>query len=248
MKKSIFIHIPKCGGSNFWSDLNRKQLDSNNEVLYPDWNHLTFDQKYLTEQLRLVDNVRADENIGHVRLSDWKQDLINEYKPFGIVRNPWSRAFAQYKNFMNDSGPHARGADSNKLRAQDIQNRRTVRKKYNIESFEKWMKVTFELYNEVPYTWLSAHENWWSQKSYLVDTNDNFVSDVLRLENYDNDVKKYFSVQFHKTNVAKDSTKYTEVYDDRLIQFVADVMKEDIDFFGFDFDTSATKNLWKEIL
>lgn len=39
---------------------------------------------------------------------------------------------------------------------------------------------------------------------------------------------------------------YQDIYTKETIQIVADWYKEDIDFFGFDFDGAATKNTWSK--
>ena len=49
-----------------------------------------------------------------------------------------------------------------------------------------------------------------------------------------------------KVNVKKENVtgykNYTNFYDNKTIQIVADWYKKDIDFWGFDFNTAATKN------
>jgi len=37
---------------------------------------------------------------------------------------------------------------------------------------------------------------------------------------------------------------YKDLYTPETKQIIGDWYKEDIDFFGFDFDTGATKNIW----
>ena len=38
---------------------------------------------------------------------------------------------------------------------------------------------------------------------------------------------------------------YQDIYNDKTIQIIADWYKVDIDYWGFDFDSSAQKNYWK---
>jgi hypothetical protein len=42
----------------------------------------------------------------------------------------------------------------------------------------------------------------------------------------------------------KQST-YTDYYNDKTIQIVADWYKKDIDYWGFDFDSAAQRNYWR---
>ena len=46
------------------------------------------------------------------------------------------------------------------------------------------------------------------------------------------------------TNLHKGT--YQDMYTDKTIQIIADWYKDDIDYWGFDFDTGAQKNYWNE--
>ena len=50
----------------------------------------------------------------------------------------------------------------------------------------------------------------------------------------------------NKGDHVKNRLDYKELYNDKQIQLVADLFSEDIDHWGFDFDTGATKNIWSE--
>ena len=45
---------------------------------------------------------------------------------------------------------------------------------------------------------------------------------------------------------AINNKRYQDIYTSETIQIVADWYKDDIDQWGFDFDTSAQKNYWSE--
>jgi hypothetical protein len=47
-------------------------------------------------------------------------------------------------------------------------------------------------------------------------------------------------------NVAESDYSYKDLYTDKTIQIIADWYKKDIDHWGYDFDSSATKNYWAE--
>ena len=76
------------------------------------------------------------------------------------------------------------------------------------------------------------------------------VCDIMRHENYDEDLRLYLDLPkdfiMPKINVGNYNGVYKEIYTPETIQIVADWHKDDIDYFGFDFDTAATRNYWNE--
>ena len=75
----------------------------------------------------------------------------------------------------------------------------------------------------------------------------NLKADILSFENYEEDTNKYFKLnqKIPERNVSNKSKKdYRDFYTKQTIQIIADWYKKDIDYFGFDFDTGATKSLW----
>ena len=81
----------------------------------------------------------------------------------------------------------------------------------------------------------------------MTDEKGRLRVDILRFENLNDDTKRYFSVdqdlrKRNVTSVKKKPLYYKDFYTPEMIQAVADWYQADIDFFGFDFDTSAQKN------
>jgi hypothetical protein len=105
------------------------------------------------------------------------------------------------------------------------------------------------------YMWHRAIRGWYPAYDHVSDLEGNNRCDILRFENYNDDVKLYFGLlnnPAHRniTRVPNDKgktgygTSYTDIYTKETIQLVADWYKKDIDYWGFDFDTGATKNYW----
>ena len=133
-------------------------------------------------------------------------------------------------------------------------------------SFDEWLDIRNNPYYNDPVMWgyrqLSPTVNFHTQKSYVLD----YPVDCLRFEHIDHDIGKYLGLtNLYKNNTdmdtcptgyeagaenkgdhVKNRLDYKELYNDKQIQLVADLFSEDIDHWGFDFDTGATKNIWSE--
>ena len=75
---------------------------------------------------------------------------------------------------------------------------------------------------------------------------DRVRCDILRLEFIDDELSPYLNLNTPYI-VRENGGDYTRNYQDyynneQTIQIVADWYEQDIDYWGFDFDTSATKN------
>ena len=79
--KTVFLHIPKTGGTTVKRLLGIRQLNSENPVLIPSPQHLT------CALLRV--------SMGH--------EKYDSYFKFTFVRNPWARLVSDY--FWRLSGP-----------------------------------------------------------------------------------------------------------------------------------------------
>ena len=81
---------------------------------------------------------------------------------------------------------------------------------------------------------------------HVTDTAGNVKCDILRLEHLNTDAVKYFGIEEmpRARNVTSIKENYKDLYNPVTIQIIADWYKKDIDYWGFDFDSSATKNYW----
>jgi len=70
---------------------------------------------------------------------------------------------------------------------------------------------------------------------------------MMRFENLNDDLCSYFNLptMTRARNVTGlNEGTYMDMYTPETIQIIADWYKSDIDMFGYDFDTGATKNYW----
>lgn len=219
--KQHFIHIPKNGGMTI---RNSPQLMGRITISTPN-NHISPEYtKNLENTMR-----RDGEHHGHqhARWRDLKDTIRNNGTCFSVIRNPWSRVVSRY-TFSELA--HKNGS---KYAPQSF-------------SFEEFLEQRHEFGGKEFY-WHRAIKGWYLQKDYVTDIDGNLKVDILRLEHLNDDVSKYFDINFtdrrrNRSNV--DKIDYRSFYNDETKQIVADWYAEDIDFFGFTFDSAATKNIW----
>ena len=96
-----------------------------------------------------------------------------------------------------------------------------------------------------PWVWLHACESFYSQLSYL--TIDGSIPDniiILRQEHLSDDLKSHgFNAKVKSVNVSNIDIDYMDIYTNKTQNIIADIYKEDIEYFGFNFDNSAVRNV-----
>ena len=217
-----YIHIPKTGGTSL---INDDKLDLS----------YTCESDLTTTCLRGIDLylnshrdkpfgwIKEEKTFAHARYKDLNSRYVSY---FTIVRNPWDRMISKWLYSIE-----------------------TVKKysiPYEIGTLEEYItNQSLFRYPDKQFTWFTTMENWFDQLTYIEDENDNIVTDNLRFEYFKNDVKSYLGKSPLWLRKSKLKTSdYKEYYSPKTIQIVADLYKRDIETFGFDFDTSATKNYW----
>ena len=228
--KKLFIHIPKNGGTSL-------RHTKSNIIVNNYGNAQALDKKDVAKELAKVD---LKPSFGHARLRDFEPEFVKKYQPFCIIRNPWDREVSKYKFLL-----HAQ-----KNKSPKTKNRRDLFSEYShdsdgtsVLSFKDYLDMRVKFRN-VPYTWLHAIENFWSQKSYIVDHDGQINAHVLRFENYDDDIQNYLGIKItEKANQMK-KDDYRKYYISDTYDIVADLYKEDIEYFDFEFESSAKKNYW----
>lgn len=169
----------------------------------------------------------------HERWRDVPRDIRYIYKSFAVTRNPWARTISRYEmgiptHFVSPLPTWAHKPNSDRYGV-------------TFNSFEEFLETRHIWVNE----WFDPIRSWNTQYDYVCDENEMVRCDILRLEHIDEELIPY--LQLYSTNVVKENvgeyTKdYKDYYNEQTIQIVADWYAQDIDYWGFDFDTSATKN------
>lgn len=171
---------------------------------------------------------------GHTTLRRYQiifgREKFNDYFKFAFVRNPWDRLFSAFR-FLKKGG----------INPQDkIWAEKNISKYENFDCFVKdWVN------RKNIYTWRHFIPQWWfvstRGKSNAVD----FVGYFENLERDYNYIRKILKLDseellfFNKTGaIEKD---YKDYYSKETKSIVADVYREDIEMFGYDFDNTSVK-------
>ena len=153
-------------------------------------------------------------------------NILSQFdRKFAIARNPWSRAVSMY-NYAD------------KLRSRLPENHPENHPKVTFKEFlrrrHNWV-MSPSFYREFPY-------NHWARQSLWLSEG----LDILRYENLNNDLSYYLKekILLPFINVGTYSDDYRTYYDEESYQAVFDWYKEDIDRWGFTFESGATQNYW----
>lgn len=164
----------------------------------------------------------------HARYRDIDVCVRQACRAFAIVRNPWSRTVSRFKFALQTRNNGAGKAD------------------YNKSTFERFLAERYSFGTE-PYYWHRAIRSWYPQRDYVVDENERIVPDILRQEYLGDELGRYLGLKssLKRRNISTGAqTDYREIYTRETLQIVADWYAVDIELFGFDFDTPATRNLF----
>lgn len=214
MSKPLFIHIPKNAGTA----INQSGLAV--PVVYD----------YISEDHK-NENVNVNPKLiksgyKHLPLTYLNPKITEHFeKKFAIVRNPWSRVVSMYyyADKLSNKYPEDHFSIYNKITFKEFLKRR-----------HNWV-MSPSFYRELPY------DHWAKQSSWLAEG-----LDILRYENLNNDLSNYLGkeVLLSFVNVGIYSDDYRTFYDEESYKAVFDWYKEDIDRWGFTFESGATQNYW----
>ena len=219
LTKHLFIHIPKNGGM---AVRNSKEL--RRRLIFSDpYFHIS--REYTNAVCRTMAYDKKSYNLRHARLRDIHPNVVSRVQPIAIIRNPWRRTLSRF---------------TFRYKYQEIAGKEVDFSRRNFEAFlderHKW--------GGKEYYWHRAIQGWYPQTDYVVDQHNNLACDIFRQEFLVEELRRYFGpVEIPKRNQSgRTCTDYRYLYTDKTIQIVADWYAKDIETFGFDFDTPATKN------
>ena len=226
----LFIHIPKNGGFAL------SKSDQLKDKLFFINSRAMHSVEYVLAVKQKMDSLKLNYQFGHCRWRDLHPDIQSKYigKTVAVVRNPWSRVVSQYTFAKQIVEENPMNINPTSLRPG--------------ASFEEFLQLR-HIWGKAPYFWHRTTVGWYPQFDYVTDVDGNLKADILSFENYEEDTNKYFKLnqKIPERNVSNKSKKdYRDFYTKQTIQIIADWYKKDIDYFGFDFDTGATKNLHYE--
>ena len=217
----LFIHIPKNAGVA----VRKSPLLSGRLVGAEPHFHRS---RSYTRQL--LETMKAnDEHHGyhHARLIDIHPKVRSRLQPVAVVRNPWSRVVSRFRFAQLAMKKGASPSD------------------YAATTFEEFLEER-HVYGGKEFYWHRAIRGWYPQTDYVVDEQGEIAADLLRQEHLGDEAMRYFGLSAppRRRNVSGvQSIDYRDYYTQQTIQIVADWYQRDIDTFGFDFDTPATRNV-----
>lgn len=232
--RKLFIHIPKNAGRTIHRSKEiRSKIVFNKAENIKDENRIG-----MTKTMKKY-NEHVGSGMQHARWCDIKPSITSHHPAFAIIRNPWAKVVSRY---------------TYQQRVVSRRNKKILGKGYESKTFEDFLEERYQ-WGNIPYYWHRAIRNWYPQKDHVVDEKGNLKCDILRMEFFDDEIVRYLNLKKvpEKRNVSNGTIinneivnrkSYKDFYNKKTIQIIADWYKEDIDFFGFDFDTSATKNIW----
>ena len=222
--KKVFIHIPKNAGMTVRSSaILRDRIVPANELLHKS-------KEYTAAVLETMNKNGDHHGFPHSRWRDLKPEVMQWNESFAIVRNPWDRVVSRY--FFAK-------------KVIEVELKEPVGK-HNIDSFEHFLEER-HIWGDKEYMWHRAIRGWYPAFDYVTNEAGIVKCDIMRFENLNEDLCKYFNLaqMSEARNVTGlNSGTYQDLYTPETIQIVADWYKTDIDQWGFDFDTGATKNYW----
>lgn len=171
----------------------------------------------------------------HFRYIDVVETLGCHLKYFAVVRNPWSRTASRY----HFGKQNARLWPSDDPRRVYIQN----------ATFSDFVRdrPILPIPGYVGQPWMGPLSSWLNQLEWIRDASGAVACDCLRMEHLEDDLQGYLnrSIRFVRRNTTQISYDYRKMYTHELADIVGTFFKDDIDYFGFTFESAATRNVFR---
>jgi hypothetical protein len=217
----IFIHIPKNAGVSL-----RKAPELSGRLIGVEpW--FLKSRDYKRDLLAFMTERGEHHGFQHARWRDIRPEVTAQLAAVAVVRNPWARTVSRWRF------------------ARTAMDRGRAEASYAAPEFEAFLEER-HVYGALPYYWHRAIRGWYPQVDYVTDETGTLRADVLRLERLSVEAPRYFGLSDPpppRNRSTAESADWRSHYTPRTIQIVADWYARDIAFFGFDFDTAATRNV-----
>ena len=224
MLHKLFIHIPKNAGMT----IRRSPLINKRIIIAGSNTHKSI--QYSEAVLAKMNSLGDHHGFEHARWRDIHPQIRDGYDAFAVVRNPWDRAVSRYF-----------------FAKKVIEVEKKVDPSYaDISSFEAFLEERHKWGGE-EYMWHRAVRGWFPAFDHVCNDSGDVRCDIIRFKNLNADLCRYFGLteMSEARNVTAINTgTYRDVYTPKTIQVVADWYKKDIDHWGYDFDTGATRNTY----
>jgi hypothetical protein len=225
VNKKIFVHIPKNAGMTIrHSAFLKDKILVNNQNTHKS-------REYTQELLDTMAMTGDHHGIEHARWKDLKSDYTDHFGAFAVIRNPWDRVVSRYF-----------------FAKKVIEVERKVDASYaDVSSFEAFLEERHKWGNQ-PFMWHRAIRGWYPALDHVSDNAGNVRCDIIRFEQLNADLIKYFNIpqMSRARNVtALNEGSYRDMYNAETAKIVGDWYKDDIDYFGYDFDSGPTRNYWR---
>lgn len=225
MSKKFFIHIPKCAGMT----IRRSSVLSSKIICAEPNTHKS--KEYTKSVKKKMDSHGDHHGFEHARWRDINPSLQKQYDFFAVARNPWDRVVSRYF-----------------FAKKVIEVEKTQSTSYaDVSSFEAFLEERHKWGNE-PYMWHRAVRGWYPAVDHVCDEEGNLKCDMIRFDKLNEDLCAYFGIKemTRARNVTGlNKKRYMDMYNPTTLQIVADWYADDIDMWGYDFDTGAKKNYWR---
>ena len=223
----LFIHIPKTAGTS---------IGESGLVVRTSAKGLKADITKRMEldprnpyKLRMWFGKRMEKHIPYTYLD---HDYLNRFhRVFTVVRNPWARLVSFYN--------HLQVLNEDRNWIKDMKPTWYYQEKISWEEYLNRMDkfvMTPNFYWQHPYDHWAIQSDWLPTKGKV---------DILRYENLQEDLNSYLGKQIELPYLNKGKeADYKSYYTEEQKQKVANWFRLDIDRWGFDFGSGATKNYW----
>jgi len=250
MPDKFFLHIPKTGGISVSQTIRESGVAT--KLLRT---HFTPEYEKVIQEMH--DNgielpaIVDDPNLRsyHFPVTKIRKEVLEQGTLFSIVRNPWERLHSQWRfanNFWDKLYfPH------NQLLENMGREMGFDPKELGLLLPEKWEDWSFETfwnwrhYQIEPMIYAHVVLSYYPQAEYLRLEDGSIGGIQVDFNNLEQGLTKvlHTDIVLPKLNVTETKRDIRQDFSDKMIQEVADFYKEDIDHWGFDFDTGATKNV-----